>query len=157
MYPPVATSDERDALEMPANDFVSTWSMRNYSRNAGLKNGGNIWRYVYAHVFSFIKAGGHLTFCGGHVCHGSVLPLLFQIANLYNLTMTSDELKLSDKLVAYWKNFAKNSNPIIELPVTDIWPTFQSNGSLSMKFDVTSKVISNYRKEFCDFCDSIGH
>jgi carboxylesterase type B len=71
--------------------------------------------------------------------------------------MTSDELKLSDNLVAYWTNFAKNSNPNIELPVTDIWPTFQSNGSLSMKFDVTSKVISNYRKEFCDFCDSIGH
>ena len=56
MYPPVTTSDERDALEMPATDFVSTWSMRNYSRNAGLKNGGNIWRYVYAHAFSFIKA-----------------------------------------------------------------------------------------------------
>ena len=60
MYPPV--TDERDALEMPATDFVSTWSMRNYSRNAGLKNGGNIWRYVYAHAFSFIKAWGHLTF-----------------------------------------------------------------------------------------------
>ena len=59
MYPPV--TDERDALEMPATDFVSTWSMRNYSRNAGLKNGGNIWRYVYAHAFSFIKAWGHLT------------------------------------------------------------------------------------------------
>jgi hypothetical protein len=48
--------------------------------------------YVYSHAFSFIEAWGHLTFCAGHVCHGSDLPLLFQIANLYNFAMTSDEL-----------------------------------------------------------------
>ena len=151
-YPPVTISDERDALEIPATDFIFTCSIRNYSRNAGLKNGGNIWRYVYAHAFSFIKAWGHLAFCAGHVCHGSELPLLFQTANLYNFTMTSDELKLSGNLVAYWTNFAKNNNPNIGLPVPDIWPTYQP-----MHFDVSSKVISDYRKEFCDFWDSVGY
>ena len=93
--------------------------------------------YVYSHAFSFIEAWGHLTFCAEHFCHRSDLPLLFQTANLYNFTMTSDELKLSDNLVGYWTNFPKNSNPNIGLPVTDIWPTFQSNGPLSMQFDVT--------------------
>ena len=66
LYPPVTISDERDALEIIATDFIFTCSMRNYSRNAGLKNGGNIWRYAYAHAFSFINAWGHLTFCAGH-------------------------------------------------------------------------------------------
>lgn len=51
---------------------------------------------------------------------------------LLYLTMTSDELKISDNLVAYWTNVAKNSNPNIGLPVTDILPTFQSNGPLSL-------------------------
>ena len=76
MYPPV--TDERDALEMPTTDFVSTWSMRNYSRNAGLKNGGNIWRYVYAHAFSFIKAWGHLTFCADMFVMGRYFHFYFK-------------------------------------------------------------------------------
>jgi carboxylesterase type B len=50
--------------------------------------------------------------------------------------MTSDELKLSDNLVAYWTNFAKNNNPNIGLPIPDIWPTYQP-----MHFDVSSNVI----------------
>jgi hypothetical protein len=78
MYPPLTTPDERDALEMPATDFVSTWSMRNYSRNAGLKNGGNIWRNVYAHAFSFITAWGHLTFCADMFVMGRYLHFYFK-------------------------------------------------------------------------------
>ena len=44
LYPPVTISDERDSLEIIATDFIFTCSMRNFSRNPGLKNGGNIWR-----------------------------------------------------------------------------------------------------------------
>lgn len=73
--------------------------------------------------------------------------------------MTPDELKLSNSLITYWSNFAKTGDPNRGAPVTLQWPAFKSDSLWPQMFFATPKnsVKSSYRKEFCDFWDSLGY
>lgn len=157
-YPPTVAPDQRDGLQIPATDFIFTCSTRNFTRNVLKQNGGRVWTYVYDHAFSF-PGWGRFSFCEGHVCHGSEIPFVFQSAKIGNFTMTPDELKLSNSLITYWSNFAKTGDPNRGAPVTLQWPAFKSDSLWPQMFFATPKnsVKSSYRKEFCDFWDSLGY
>lgn len=158
MYPPTVSPDQRDQLQVPATDFIFTCGTRNFTQNVIKQNGGRVWTYVYDHAFSF-PGWGKFTFCDGHVCHGSEIPFVFQSTKLGNFTITPAELKLSDSLISYWSNFAKTGDPNRGTPVTLEWPQYKSDSLWPQMFFATpsNSVKSSYRKEYCDFWDSIGY
>ncbi|XP_062600545.1 cAMP-regulated D2 protein-like [Saccostrea cucullata] len=158
MYPPTVEPDQRDGLQIPATDFIFTCCTRNFTRNVLKQNGGLVWTYVYDHAFSF-PGWGKFTFCEGHVCHGSEIPFVFQSSKLGNFTITPDEVKLSNSLIAYWSNFAKTGNPNRGAPVTLQWPIYEPSSLWPQMYFATpsNSVKSSYRKEFCDFWDSLGY
>ncbi|KAK3091492.1 hypothetical protein FSP39_020232 [Pinctada imbricata] len=159
LYPASTDADERDQLQVPATDFVFTCCTRNYTRNAGDRNGGKVWYYIYAHAFSFVEAWANLTFCRNHVCHGSELPFVFQSAGLYNYTMTADENVLSDSMIGYWSNFAKSGDPNSGQTVSVNWPEYsKENNWTHMRFRTPANELeNNYRQMYCDFWDRIGY
>ena len=159
LYPPTAESDERYHMQVPATDFVFTCCTRNYSRNAASRNGDNVWYYVFDHSWSFPDAWANLTFCRGHVCHGAELPFVFQTASLYNYSMTTDEVSLSDLMIKYWTNFAKSHDPNVGENVDLKWPTYSEEHKWAyLHFSALSNVyFGDYRQSFCDFWDRIGY
>ena len=158
MYPPDAVNDERDTLVVPATDFVFTCCTRNYTRYANIRNNGNTWLYYYDHAFSF-KGWGKFTYCQGHVCHGSEIPILFKTWQDGNFTATADENKLADELIAYWTNFAKTGDPNMGITPNLKWPKYSANENWPyMLFETPGNVIGvNLRGEYCDFWDQIGY
>ncbi|ESO87838.1 hypothetical protein LOTGIDRAFT_72137, partial [Lottia gigantea] len=110
MYPPDMPTDERDQMTKLSTDLVFVCSTRNASRTMVKYGNANTWLYLWDHAFSF-PGWGNITFCEGHVCHGSEIPFVYQTASLAGFKYTPEELILSDLIIQYWTNFAKYGDP----------------------------------------------
>ena len=158
MYPPQNVSDCRDNLVQLATDFIFTCSTRNVTLNMMKFNKSPTFRYVYDHAFSF-PGWGKFTFCEHHVCHGSEIPILFHTAELGGYKMTDDEEKLSLQLIDYWTNFAYTSNPSMGPHGIQLqWPVFNAGTESVVYFQTpNTELRSAYRKDYCEFWDTIGY
>jgi para-nitrobenzyl esterase len=82
--------------------------------------------------------------------HGLELPFLFHsITDIPVVGLTKKEVKLSDRMAAYWSNFAKNGDPNgSKLPN---WPIYTVDGDKNITLDTKIKTNTSLRKEFCQF------
>lgn len=122
------------------------------------------WIYHFDQVPSFGVQGWTPGFeeCIPAVCHSAELPYLFHsdafLAAL-NASFTSQELKLSTAMNAYWANFATTGIPGAPRLQPE-WPPFTA-AEASMIFkaetaDVSTVVEEVYRAK-CEFWDGIGY
>lgn len=162
-YPPLQMPDQRDVMTSLSTDFVFGCSSRKVFRDEVADNNTNIWMYIYDHAFSF-DGWGNITFCQGHVCHGSELPILFHTAGLVGFKYTPAELVLSDQMLAYWTNFAKSGNPNHNFDkksfkAAPAWPNYSSadNWAIMRLKTPLNEVNHNFNAKFCDFWDKIGY
>lgn len=163
-YPSSSPTDDRDIMSALSTDFVFGCSSRNVIRSALIHNSTSVWFYLYDHAFSF-PGWGKLTFCEGHVCHGSELPIIFHTAPLAGFKYTPEEVVLADQMLEYWTNFAKtgdpNRNTISNQDETSLlnWPRYQQPGDWQIMKLRTPKneVIKNFNNDFCHFWDGVGY
>jgi para-nitrobenzyl esterase len=86
--------------------------------------------------------------------HGLELPFVFRsITNIRVLSLTNKEKKLTDRMAAYWTNFAKNGDPNGgKLPK---WPVFTANTQESIMLDGKIRTQKALRQDFCQFLSSL--
>jgi carboxylesterase type B len=65
------------------------------------------------------------------VCHGDELPYVFHTAHGRGFDFTSEESELSNLMIDYWTNFAKELNPEAD---NIKWPPFGQD-SISLVFE----------------------
>ena len=146
-FPPKGTGDQRPLLADVGTRWVFACSTRVFARKAAT------YTYAFGYPLDF-NGWENLTFCVGHVCHGSELPYVFQ-SGWVNFTDAGRHLSAS--LGTYWSNFGKTHDP--NQPVTQplVWPKTSSSEESYMFFQYPSQVKQDYLKDDCDFFDSIGY
>ncbi|XP_052063056.1 cAMP-regulated D2 protein-like [Mytilus californianus] len=159
MYPPNNPEDERDDLQIASTDFIFTCPTRNFTRSVKTKTSIDAWVYIFDHFFSF-NGWGKFTECNYHVCHGSDIPYVFQSFRYSaNFTTTPEENIMSDNLINYFTNFAKNGDPSVGNPIPFNWPKYGKNTNWqSLRFKTpASELDSVFRDNYCTFWDTIGY
>ena len=151
--PPEETDDYRDFLTYLYTDFLFTCPVRNTSYNLIKYGDTQVFRYVFDHAMVYPVSWGSLSFCYGHVCHAAELGFVFN--NLLNYT--TDEDRLSRRMVSYWTNFAHTSNPN-QGPDPNV-PDWPNNDQKLLKYFKTplDDTIEDYRSDLCAFWDTIGY
>lgn len=146
-FPPLGTDDHRPLLAAVGTRWVFACSTRVFARKAA--------SYTYAFGYPLDFDGWeNLTFCNGHVCHGSELPYVFQSGWV---NFTDAGRKLSTSLAAYWTNFGKTHDP--NQPVTQpiVWQRASDPDEPYIYFQNPIQNGNNYLKDDCDFFDQIGY
>jgi len=113
--------------------------------------------YFYDHPLSFPGWGANFSYCNGHVCHGSELPVLYNSATSYGFQFQRNEIVLSTQMQQFWSKFAQGSfGPIhIDASITS-WPLYW--GNFTLQLNVTQLVVQQNRlQEFCDMWDKVGY
>ena len=172
-----ARRDQRDTMVRMSTDLVFACPARNATRLVRSHGGvADVWLYVWDHALSF-PGWGHVTECRGRVCHGSELIYLFHTEWAGNYTFTAGERALSELIMDFWTNFAKSGNPnnAVQpggLPVGGRgrgrgrgpgdrlrWPVYSRDGGWpNLRFkSPASEVETDYKRENCDFWDTVGY
>lgn len=146
-YPPDQSSDQRPLLARVGTNYVFACSTRVFARKAAT------YSYVFGYPLDF-NGWDNLTFCNGHVCHGSELPYVFQSAWV---NFTDAGRRLSTSMVNYWSNFGKTIDP--NRPVKQVleWPKTTLGNENYLFFQDPLSTGKDYLKEDCDFFDRIGY
>lgn len=155
-YPTSKTGDNRDILTKLGTDFIFTCAARNMSRNF-VKNGQDVYRYVFSKSFSF-NGWGNFSYCDGHVCHGEEIAYVFHSADQSGFNFKTDEEDLSNQMIAYWTNFAWTSDPNKGPNAVKLqWPKYDSMSKNMNFLTPNNAIVDSYNSELCDFWDSIGY
>jgi len=114
----------------------------------------NAWSYQFDHVSSFNIWPNTLA-CADDVCHGEELPYVFNSASDRGYIFTPDENELSNLMVGYWTNFAKELNPNHS---ENNWPQFEPD-ALNLVFVTPLSAITakSDLEANCELWDSIGY
>ncbi len=109
-------------------------------------NKAKLFVYLFTHALESKKANG--------AEHGIELQFVFNTLTKVNaVAPTADEVKLSELMLQYWSNFAKNGDPNASgLPQ---WPLYKKNGDKTFVLDTTTSTVKGYRKDFCSFLSKI--
>jgi carboxylesterase type B len=94
------------------------------------------------------------------VCHTADVPFSMNTSSLISprYKLTTAEQLLADKMARYWAAFAKSKTAEVTWP-SDLmsWPKYDPQQQLSMAFDLTISIDSDYNGVNCDFWDEYGY
>ncbi|XP_045207431.2 crystal protein-like [Mercenaria mercenaria] len=156
MYPYGSATDTRDNITKLGTDFIFTCATRNMSRHF-YENGQNVFRFEFAHSFSF-NGWGNFSYCEGHVCHGEEIVYVFHSADQSGFSFNEAEEVLSNQMIYYWTNFAYTSDPNKGPHTVNLqWPPYDSKSKMINFKTPNNAVIDHYVEKYCDFWDSIGY
>ena len=141
------------------NTFVASKVITNYlftcpSLLTASDSSPDTWSYQFDHVSSF-NIWPNTPDCAYYVCHGEELPYVFHSAENRGYKFTDNEDQLSNLIVGYWTNFAKELNPSHS---ENNWPQFEPD-ALNLIFITPLSAISAKSDlgANCEFWDSIGY
>lgn len=164
------STDARDALNVLATDLIFLCPLRNISRGMQQSVVDRVdalpptFVYQFKHIMSFDMWGENYTFCIGYACHGSELPLVFNVyTDGMDVTYTPSEmeLQLSKDMMSAWANFIYTGNPNTgdnELPKGGNYPLYTGDRDELIRLDEPDYSIEkNVRSEYCDMWDRLGY
>eukprot|EP00055_Hartaetosiga_balthica_P006252 m.19384 g.19384 ORF g.19384 m.19384 type:complete len:560 (-) comp5105_c0_seq1:307-1986(-) len=154
MYPvPEQLDDYRTYLTPPASDYVIACVSQNISKVISA-DGVDVFHYVFDHAW--IERGGwgpNYTFCEGYPCHAVELPFVFDSATFVDgFQFTDKEQQLANLVSGFWASFATNDKPTSKQGL--VWPTFTTQQQNTMLFNLTSTVVTDHRRNYCEFWDN---
>ncbi|EFA75987.1 putative cholinesterase [Heterostelium album PN500] len=154
-----STGNYLDLMSLIGTDFVFQCPTRKVAVSLTAAGISDVYQYQFQHVSSFdAYTPNGFPMCKTHVCHGMELPYVFDsVRSTGQFNFTAEEQILSDQMVDYWTNFAKNSNPNIGNTPTIQWPAYTQSNDITLVLQTPISVESGLKKEFCDFWDSIGY
>ncbi len=97
--------------------------------------------YSFARVTPWARRRGLGAF------HGSELPYVF--GRLPAMLYDASDRKLSERMMAYWVNFARSGDP--NAPGLPNWPAYEPDGDRHLVFDVEIHADTALRKAQCEF------
>lgn len=168
------STDAREVLNILATDLIFLCPLRNISRGmqqsvidkAPIINKLTPPTFVYQfkHIMSFDMWGENYTFCVGYACHGSELPLTFNVytdgAGVY-YSPSDEELQLSKDMMHAWANFMYTGNPNLggnELPVKGRYPLYTAKRDELIRLDEPDYSLEfGVRSDYCDVWDRLGY
>ncbi|XP_046546251.1 cAMP-regulated D2 protein-like [Haliotis rubra] len=118
---------------------------------------------VYSYVFDqkfHLDIWGEGNICNDYVCHGIELPMVFGTYGLWNYTLTHDKMNLSDDLIQYWNNFARDGSPSSKNSSLHMWSSFKTwqqkflllqAGGIHMESDPSSSIKCSLLEQFLGF------
>eukprot|EP00026_Physarum_polycephalum_P008103 Phypoly_transcript_08181.p1 GENE.Phypoly_transcript_08181~~Phypoly_transcript_08181.p1 ORF type:complete len:509 (+),score=48.86 Phypoly_transcript_08181:192-1529(+) len=156
------TSDCRPVMAEIATHKVFSCPTRNAARTIAQKApqlANSVYIYFYDHPLSFPGWGANFSYCNGHVCHGSELPVLYNSATSYGFTFQPDELTLALQMEQFWGQFAHGATGPITIPSSNVpWPVYNATGSYTMQLNTpTLQIQQNRLNTLCDMWDKIGY
>ena len=129
------------ALDAVFTDFSFLCPSRTAVRLASA-NQPKTFYYQFTQTISSVKDLGSF--------HGLELGFVFHtISNVKLVPISKKEIKLSDKMLLYWTNFAKQGDPNDnKLPK---WPAYNSSTDMNIVLNTKIKTDTGLRKDFCSF------
>lgn len=148
-YPPNGKDNTR-LISKVLTDYLFTCPNLDASTHAS--NG--TWSYLFDHVPSF-KVWPLISACADAVCHSAELSFVFHTPEGRGNKFTPPENALSDLMVEYWTDFAKDLDMGGK---SNAWPEFMP-GSRSLIFvtPVDEIKAGPYNDADCKFWDGIGY
>lgn len=148
-YPPDG-KDNTGLISRVLTDYLFTCPSLDAASHASHK----AWSYLFDHVPSFNIWPG-VPACAGAVCHAAELSFMFHTPEGRRGKFTPQENDLSNLMVGYWTDFAKNLNPD---GGANAWPEF-GPGSLNLIFTTPVKDIQAKTDPTsdCVFWDGVGY
>jgi len=117
-------------------------------------NHENIRSYFFDHVSSFNVWPG-IPACADAVCHAAELQFVFHTPEGRRGEFTPEENELSDLMIGYWTDFAKNLTPDGS---AGAWPTYiPGSRTLVFKTPVNDVELRTDTGADCEFWDHIGY
>lgn len=148
--------DNRVVLTPAVTDYVFFCPQR-----LALFNGTTYdqWLFYFNQTWSFRELW-EIPECFDRVCHAADLAYVFGIESLTEFEYTDEERQLSKRMIEYWTNFAKYSNPNGEDGTSELmeWPRFNSGATdytaLQMKGSGDELMLNPF-EESCAFWDDL--
>jgi acetylcholinesterase/cholinesterase len=160
MYPIPSneTADSRDVLSVIATHYTFFCGNRLAAR-AFSKRGVPTFVYAYDHILSLDIWGANFSFCAGHVCHGSELPIIFDTAKEGGFQPTADEDILTRRWLHFTSLFAYGATNTMPGPDSSpAWPLYSAASDQVYRFDTPNVNVQSGRwSKFCDLWDTIGY
>lgn len=153
------TSDVRDVLSVIATHYTFFCGNRLAARSFS-QQGVPTFVYAYDHILSLDIWGQNFSFCAGHVCHGSELPIIFDTARKGGFTPTADEDVLTRRWLHFTSLFANGATQSMSAPDSSspAWPLFTAAADPVYRYDTPSVDVQTGRwSTFCDLWDQIGY
>ena len=148
-YPPNG-KDNTDLISRVLSEYLFTCPSLDAASHASRQT----WSYQFHHIPSF-NIWTQFPACADAVCHSAELPFVFHTAENKGRAFTAEENGLSNLMVGYWTNFAKNLNPD---GGPAMWPEFDP-GSKNLVF-ITPVTDIHARPDTtsdCGFWDGVGY
>lgn len=138
----VAISEETDDRE--AMDRIRTAAAMlcpsQYLASEQTARHGNAWVYYFSRVREG-DAGSSV-----RAYHGAELPYVFGTHDEW-MTTTDVDWDLSDRMIAYWTQFAKSGDP--NLPTLPVWPTYSVPDNQVMEFANEASLVTAQEPVLC--------
>ncbi|XP_046328266.2 acetylcholinesterase-like [Haliotis rufescens] len=118
-----------------------------------------VYSYVFDQKFPY-NIWGDGNICNDYVCHGVELPTVFGTFGLLNRTLPHEQMSLSDDVIQYWNNFARDGRPWSEDSSLLTWTSFKTRqqkflllkaGSTYMKSDPAGSLKCSILEHFLGF------
>jgi para-nitrobenzyl esterase len=108
-----------------------------------------VWRWLYTHTYEHDPTLG--AFRASHLLEEQ----LIWHADVQHLrhSLTKREIRLSNRLVSYWTNFAKRANP--NGPGVPHWPRYRADREPVLRLDDRLTTIRSYHTHQCGFLRTI--
>lgn len=144
-YPPEGTGDQRPLLSKLGTAWVFACTNRIIARHA------NAYMYAYGYPLDF-DGWENITYCVGHVCHGTDLAYLFEA---YWVNFTDAGRQLSQSIATYWTNFGKSMDPNLPVGQSVVWPKLSNVSEPYIYLQNPVQIKMDYLKDDCDFFDHL--
>lgn len=157
-YSPDYTSEEKTAAAYAQvlGDYLYLCGSRYVATQLTAATTSYFYLFTYISPFSIWKDRGAVV-CEHKACHADELFYVF-----HSLDKTDENIQfkpkgelLSQQMVAYWANFARERNPNGKGLIT--WPTFQAPQNTYLILDTSIKPEKEPFASLCKFWDSIGY
>eukprot|EP01012_Entosiphon_sulcatum_P064773 TRINITY_DN93623_c0_g1_i1.p1 TRINITY_DN93623_c0_g1~~TRINITY_DN93623_c0_g1_i1.p1 ORF type:complete len:560 (+),score=124.32 TRINITY_DN93623_c0_g1_i1:25-1680(+) len=140
-------------LRMATN--VASWNAKRNSTNGA-------YFYNFTHPISIKGAWGpNYTFCEGHSCHGSELPIVFNLDGLGGYRLQSNEIVLSKQMAQFITGLFDTGRKNAVLPAFNSnvnWPPLSATQAQIIELSVDQLALnSEHLAAVCPMWDEVGY
>jgi carboxylesterase type B len=157
-YPGNWSGLNQDTLARLMTDAIFTSGTHHaIERHRARAKSSPAWAYQFIHAPSFVVWGDDPA--RKLAIHGDEMPFVFHTAANLGATFTPEENALSETMMTYWTNFARDLDPNGRSPSPGLprWPVYTPKEKPYLLFETTPRVAPFPYAEITSFWDKLGY